>query len=99
MANMTATPAAGTYLVHFQGSVEHSSNSSTIWTSIYAGGTQVAASEREYRRGAAQGDVASSFACMAIVTVNGAQAIQGQWRTDTATATAHEHQLMYMRVA
>jgi hypothetical protein len=99
MANMTATPVAGTYLVHFQGSVDHNTNNAITWVSIYAAGTQAAASEREAKRGASQGDVTLPFACMAIVTVNGAQAIQGMWRTDNATATCYEHQLMYMRVA
>jgi hypothetical protein len=90
---------AGTYLVHFSGSIDHSSTNATIFTSIYAGGAQETASERVFRRGGSQADVSSSYHCMAIVTVNGAQAIQGMWRTTTATATAYEHQLMYMRVA
>jgi hypothetical protein len=98
MANMTNTPAAGTYMVIFSGSLEHISNNATINPSIYAGGTKVAASERQWMRGAAQGGVATPFHCMAIVTVNGAQAIQGMWRTSVATATVYEHQLMYMRV-
>ena len=95
---MTLTPAAGTYMVWFTGSVDHSSNNSSIFTSIYNGGTQVASSEREFGRGAGQGDVTCSFACVAIVTVDGATAITGQWRTDAATATMHERTLHVVEV-
>ena len=95
---MTLTPAAGTYMVWFTGSVEHDTNNSFVFTSIYSGGVQVAASERQFERGGAQGDVGASFACVARVTVNGAQAITGQWRTDAATATMHERGLHLIEV-
>lgn len=99
MASMTVTPAAGTYVVFFQGSLQHSANDQSIFTSIYSAGVQVAASEREFRRGSAQGNIAASFNGMAIVTVDGAQAIEGRWRTPAATATAFERQLMIIRIA
>jgi hypothetical protein len=98
MDSMTVTPEAGTYLVWFQGSLQHSSTNDSIFTSIYSGGVQVAASERVFLRGGASADVSSSFACMAKVTVNGSQAIEGQWRTTAATATAHERQLLILKV-
>lgn len=97
--SMTVTPAAGTYAVWFSGSIEHSSNNSTINLSIYSGGSQVAASERLFRRGAGQGDVATTFTCMAKVTVNGSQAIEGQWRTSSSTATMHQRQLLIVAVS
>jgi len=94
---MTLTPAAGTYLVWFTGSISHGANGESIYASIYYGVNQVAASERRYQRGnQAHG---SSFACAALVTVNGAQAITGQWRTTAATATMYQRSLQILRVA
>ena len=46
---MSVTPAAGTYLVWFTGSVDHSANGGSIEMSIYAGGAQNAASWFDYR--------------------------------------------------
>ncbi len=92
------TPPAGTYMVWFTGSVDHSANNGSIETSIYAGGVQVAASERTWARGAGQGDVTSSFVCMAIVTLDGTESVEGQWRTSAATATMHERSLQVVEV-
>ena len=97
--SMTLTPASGTYLVRFTGSVDHSSSNAVTEMSIYSGGAQVAASERRFQRGAGQGNVASAFCCEAKVTVNGSQAIEGQWRTDGSTATMHERTLTILKVA
>lgn len=99
VTTMTITPASGTYLVWFTGSVDHSANNGSIELSIYSAGSQVAASERSFARGAGQGNVTVSFACSAKVTVNGSQAIEGQWRTPAATATMHERTLKILKVA
>lgn len=97
--SMTLTPAAGTYAVWFQGSIQHSSNNDSVYTSIYLDGSQIAASERQFMRGGSQGNVIASFACMAIVTVNGSQAIEGRWREISGgTATMFERQLLIMEV-
>lgn len=95
---MTLTPPAGTYQVWFSGTVDHSMTDESIFPSIYAGGVQAAASERPWRRGAGQGDVQSSFACMARVTVNGAQAIEGRWRTPVVIASMYQRTLMIRSV-
>ena len=92
------TPPAGTYMVWFTGSVDHSSSNDDIFTSIYSGGVQVASSERQWHRGGNQANVTSSFACVAIVTVDGAQSIVGEWRTSGATATMHERTLHIIEV-
>lgn len=99
VSGMTITPASGTYLVRFTGSVDHSANNATADMSIYAGGVQTAASERRFMRGAGQGDVSIPFCCEAKVTVNGSQAIEGRWRTSGATATMHERTLTILKVA
>jgi hypothetical protein len=96
--SMTITPASGTYLVTFTGSVDHSSNNSTINASIYSGGVQSASSERSFARGGSQGNVTTPFCCTAKVTVNGSEAIEGRWRTSAATATMHERTLSILKV-
>ena len=92
MTSMTITPAAGTYLVWFSGDISHSANGGTISTSIYVAASQQTNSIRNYARGNQTESI--SFACMAKVTVNGAQAITGQWSTSGATATNTHRQLM-----
>jgi len=94
---MSATPAAGTYLVWFGSSMQSSNGAAIMHTSIYSGGTQVAASQRT--TDAPGTNEATSFMTMALVTVNGAQAIDGRWRTSAGTATMHERQLALVRVA
>lgn len=99
VSGMTLTPAAGTYLVSFTGSVEVSSAGATTFPSIYAGGTQEAASEREIQRtGFFGGLISQAFACVALVTVNGSQAIEGRIRTTAGTATIHERTLAIIEV-
>lgn len=89
--SMSITPPQGSYLVSFTGSVEHSAAGDTE-VSVYAGGVQDAASERRVKDSGA-------FACSALVTVNGSQAIEGQWRTSAPTATMHERHLVAIPVA
>lgn len=93
----SVTPAAGTYLVWLAGSFESSNASAVMFASIYMAGVQVAASEREID--APGSNESSDFTCIARVTVNGAQAIDGRWRTTAGTATMHERQVMLLRVA
>ena len=95
MDSMTLTPASGTYLVWFASSVSHSNNSADIFLSIYSGGSQVAPSEQKCRPG---NSGSSPFCCIAKVTVNGAQAIEGKWRTTASTATARQRTLMIEKV-
>jgi hypothetical protein len=95
---MTLTPPAGTYAVSFTGSTDHSANNGAGQMSIYAGGVQVASSERGFMRGAGQGNVTVSFACTAIVTVDGVETIEGQWRTAASTFTMHERTLLIVEV-
>ena len=96
---MTLTPPAGTYLVWFTGSVETTPGNTMAFMSIYSGGSQVGSSEREYRRPAGQST--QSFCCVAKVTVNGAEAIEGRARVDagTTTGTIHERSLAIVEVS
>lgn len=102
MNSMTLTPIAGTYLVMFSTTVEHSAQSVAVFISIYAGGTLKTDSVRgPVPRFNALG--ANSLSPMAstngVVTVNGSQAIEIRWKTASGTATAHQRTLNILRVA
>ena len=79
---MSITPAMGTYLVFFTGTVRMSTNPAITLISIYSGGVRVASSERQARR---QGNIYIPFWSVAKVTVNGSQAIEGQWNVNSGT--------------
>jgi hypothetical protein len=97
VGSMTTTPAAATYLVWFAGSVTHGTNNANIYISIYAGGTQVAASEILLaHKWASNGDT-DSFMCIARVTVNGSQTIEGRWRTSSGTATMYQRTMTLVK--
>jgi hypothetical protein len=97
--SMTITPSSGTYLVWFHGSSSHSSNGANVFESIYAGGSQVAASEVSSTQPSGGGSSRHyPFACCCQVTVNGAQAIEGRWRTDAATASMYQRTLEILKI-
>lgn len=95
---MSLTPMAGTYLVKFSGSVKHNTSNEGVALSIYAGGTQVPESIRKFKRGGTDGDITDPFYCIAEVTVDGMEAIEGRWSTPSGTATMHQRQLLIERV-
>jgi len=102
--SMTLTPAAGTYMVSFTGSVGFTSGGQegeTVLASIWFGNTKVNASERRYGPARDQGGVSpeGGFSCFARVTVNGSQAIEGRWRRLSAgTAEMHQRTLMIIEI-
>lgn len=97
VSSMTITPASGTYMVWFTGSVGHTANAS-IFTSIYSGGVKITPSERRFSNGSGTASsVRSTICCVAVVTVNGAEAIEGRWRTTLATATMHQRSLLIVK--
>lgn len=99
VSGMTLTPVAGTYKVSFTGSVEVSVSGAITFPSIYVGGVQEASSERQIQRtGFLGGTISQGFACEAIVTANGSQAIEGRIRTTAGTATIHERTLIIVEV-
>jgi hypothetical protein len=96
MVGMTQTPATGTYLVMWTGSVVNSANGTErTWVSIYSGGTQVTATERSI---GTSGGAYSPAITHAIVTVNGSQAIELRWRAAGGTSTVHSRRLSIARV-
>lgn len=87
MSGMTITPTAGKYLVVFSGDISIGTNNRPTAMNIYSGGVLVASSEIRFNTSSANQTI-GSFCCRAVVTVNGAEAIEGRWRiTNNATAT------------
>jgi len=95
--SMTITPAAGTYLAWFSGSVWNGTSAQSVLASIYKNTTQEAASEREFAT--YRNDERGGFSCMARITVNGTDSISGRWRTSGGTASMAERTLMLLKVA
>ena len=83
----------------FGTSFSHDTNGDSIWTNIYVGGAAVTGSEQQWRRGAAQGNVAgthnySNFPITLASTAN----VEIHWRTDGATATSTNRYLSLIKV-
>ena len=93
---MTITPAAGKYLVTFGGDVSWGSSGATITMDIWAAGALVQSSERPLISSNTTNHM--NFTCQAIVTVNGAQAIEGRWRRSAGTVTNTRRTLSILRV-
>ena len=96
--SMTLTPAAGDYLVIFTGSIDSNNMNEHTFPSVYLDGVQVAASERSWSRGGSSANITGIFACVAKVTVNGSQAIEGKWRVSDGTTTMHQRTLAIVEV-
>lgn len=96
IAGMTLTPVAGTYLAVFSSSMVNSGNgASRLFVSIYSAGAQVTHSERNI---GISGGGNVTVHTDAIVTVNGSQAIEAQWRAVAGTNTAHQRSLILIKL-
>lgn len=101
---MTLTPPAGTYLVWFSGSVEasNSDDANAAFVSIYSNGVQIQSSEQIASKSQSGFVYPYPFNCVAKVTVNGSQAIEGRWRelnnTNGQEATMHQRNLTILKV-
>lgn len=92
--SMTLTPAAGTYIVSFEGVFSHGTNNGVTNYSIYAGAVQQANSVRSYTT---QNNTKFAVTTSAKVTVDGATAITAQWNTPAGTATILGRSLRVVR--
>lgn len=96
---MTLTPVSGTYAVWFSSTGDLTSKNSygNFW--IYVGGVAVTGSEREIRRGN-RPNYQKGFTCMAKITIDGTQAIEGRWSVSAGTISLYEGRtLMIVRVS
>jgi hypothetical protein len=96
MTSMTLTPGAGTYLVMFNSSADHSVANTLITISIYANGVQVANSIRTFQVPLTGSK--ASIATTGFATVAAAQAIDIRWSTAADTASVYNRGLYLLRV-
>jgi len=91
--SMTSTPDAGTYIITFSGSMKNDSIGKSTEVTIFSNGVQVIHSSRKFIRGSNQ--QVCPFTCIAKVTVNGSQAVEGRWKVDnTSSGTIAERSLL-----
>lgn len=96
VAGMTITPAAGTYAVFFSTSLSSDLKDVTASVSIYAGGILRAASERDHFLSTITNK--REIGTQSRVTVDGAQAIEARYKTTGGTLSAHQRNLMIIKV-
>lgn len=103
MTGVTLTPLSGTYHVHCSTTFSGNSNNANIFMSVYAGGSQIAASQIEATP-QIQSGLSAAFnlfipgTSIAEVTVNGSQAIDCRWHASAGTATSTNRVLLIDRV-
>lgn len=96
ITSMTVTPAAGTYLVTFSGSILISNGSTVFQLRFLNGATVVGHSFRRY-----QGSYTTAAHSQAVVVADGVSAISVEWRRDTGSGSASmfERSLFLLRIA
>lgn len=105
MTGMTLTPASGTYMAVFNGSIGFSTGNQNVIASLYVGGTQQTETVRTVNPGNATGLTTSwtpgtlHIGVTDIVTVNGSQAIEIRWRTSSGTGTVMQRLLQIVRLS
>lgn len=98
---MTQTPAAGTYIYWFSTCVDHSAQSVAVVVSVYVGGaldTDTVRSPVPRFNGIGANTLTPCIAIQGLAVVNGSQAIEGRWKTASGTATAHQRNLLTLRI-
>lgn len=104
--SMTITPAAGTYMVWFNTTLDSNTNNANIFVALYSNSTIITGTEMGATPQTQGGLTPSLNSKIPIsthavsVTVNGSQAIEARWRISVAgTATAHTRMLSILRTA
>ncbi len=92
MAQMTITPAPGTYRVYFSTSWKNSLNVATSNLAIFSGDVKITSSNRIMT-----GTTTTGVTSTAKVSVDGSQAIEIRWSTSDGTITAYERSLIITR--
>lgn len=99
--SMNSTPAAGTYMVTFTASGKGSADDQEMQICLYKNGSSIAHTERDYgfEADASNNDRRFSIHTQALVTVNGSQAIEARYKTNTGTFSIYERSMVLIKVA
>ena len=98
VSGMTVTPAAGTYKVDFSASGNIDTAGALGNYALFVGGTIVAHTERDHSYPGTTTEVDRSLHTQAIVTPNGAEAVDVRYQTTDGTYTVHERSLILLRL-
>jgi hypothetical protein len=98
---MSITPAAGNYMVKFSASSNGTAANQQLQTALYVGGSVQAFTEGDFgfEVNAANDNNRFSIQSDAIVTVNGSQAIEMRYKTNTGTFNVHERSMILLKVS
>lgn len=102
MTTMTDTPAAGTYLVIWSGTVTSSASGATLSVAIFNGATEKTDSLRTCIPFSSQALAVAQPMVMStqgVVTATGSAAITIQWHTTSGTATVNARTMNLIRIA
>lgn len=99
--SMTSTPAAGTYLVTFSASASGTADNQQIQTAMYVGGSVQTYTERDFgfESNTANNTNRISIQSEAIVSVNGSQAIEMRYKTNTGTCNVNERSMILLKIS
>jgi len=92
VSGMAITPYAGDYLVYFSGQISNSSKKKTTSMAIFVDNTAHSQSEKTFKT-KSNGDGAT-FTCIAKISVDGSQIVEGRWGVTGGTATMHGGRLL-----
>ena len=86
VAGMSITPAAGTYAVWWDGTTYQSAKGSDSRFSLFKAGVEIESSRSDSTAGGT--NYSMDFTCLARVTVNGSQSIDGRMSAPTGGTTS-----------
>jgi len=96
VTSMTLTPGAGTYIVTFSSDWSNASGNANMFASVFANGTKVTNSERQYSRG--NQTLRATITLVCVATVAAGQAIDVRWRVSAGTGTMGNRSLTLLKV-
>ncbi|MEO8149674.1 MAG: hypothetical protein ABI723_18695 [Bacteroidia bacterium] len=100
MTGMTSTPAAGTYMVTFSASARGTNTDQQMQVSLYSAGTLITHTQRSYGYNTNVGNLTKRFniSTQALITVNGAQAIEARYKTNVGTFNVDERSMIVIKI-
>ncbi|MEO8149675.1 MAG: hypothetical protein ABI723_18700 [Bacteroidia bacterium] len=100
MTGMTSTPAAGTYRVTFSASGRGTNTDQQMQVSLYSAGAIVTYTQRSYGYNTNAGNLTKRFDIntQALITVNGAQAIEARFKTNVGTFNVDERSMILIKI-
>lgn len=99
--SMSSTPAAGTYMVSFAASGKGTADNQEMQVILYKNGSSITHTERDYgfEADANNNDKRFAIHTQALITVNGSEAIEARYKTNTGTFNIYERSMTLLKVS